>query len=338
MGEVQQDSGEWNAQSKWCKYTHGERAYYHTYGTEAYSFKSPPEDICNEEAEDAKLFERGFRRAGKQDSGEWNAQSEWVKNTHGERAYYHNYDTDDYSLKLPPEGICWETEENADDFEEFEEFEDGFREAGEMDSARQSQWKKTTHGAHAFYYHVDKRVYSLKPPEDGFCDEEEEEDAEKFEWDSRKAEEMDSGGRPAAAARGTKRPREEEAAAAPSEVEPAAAATAPSAAGTKCDECGTSAPTDANKKTIWRDLHFFRRLQPTTADLTTTRTKEVDKVLEGWSSKDKSIDTEKIDAAMSRLASATGDQSLPISWASWKKQRRKAACLCADCWTKFVAE
>eukprot|EP01050_Picozoa_sp_SAG11_P025799 SAG11_NODE_5948_length_1426_cov_3.034665_1_plen_411_part_01 len=65
------DSGELNTESKWVKFTLGERAVYWNRETKAWSLLVPPEGVHKERVkEDAAEFEGHVERAGKYDSGE----------------------------------------------------------------------------------------------------------------------------------------------------------------------------------------------------------------------------------------------------------------------------
>ena len=68
-------SGELNAESKWTRWSHGDRAFYGNEEAEALSLIAPPEGVCSEQdLKDVEAFEGGFGQARKHDSGELNAE------------------------------------------------------------------------------------------------------------------------------------------------------------------------------------------------------------------------------------------------------------------------
>ena len=103
--------------------------------------------------------------------GELNPHSRWVKFTCGTlpgQAYFYHHDTKIATLKPPGEG--WRKEKN----EEEHEFREYFELAGKFDRGelnKQSRWVKFTCASvpdQAYYYHIDAKIPTLTPPEEGW--------------------------------------------------------------------------------------------------------------------------------------------------------------------------
>eukprot|EP01045_Picozoa_sp_COSAG04_P005032 COSAG04_NODE_227_length_19396_cov_29.887547_13_plen_1562_part_00 len=164
------------ATEEWTRYTCGERSYYRD-SCGAFTLETPAAVAREKKIDDEATFERRFVRAGKMDSGELNSKSPWDKYTCGDRAYYYNTDTKAYSLQVPAEGFYEEKDEKLGKFERH------FTTASKMDAGElspQSRWGKYTCGDRCYFYNFDAKTYSLDPPPEGVCEEEEEE-ADRFE-------------------------------------------------------------------------------------------------------------------------------------------------------------
>eukprot|EP01047_Picozoa_sp_COSAG01_P047704 COSAG01_NODE_4583_length_4900_cov_9.820662_2_plen_1058_part_00 len=170
-----------NSQSTWVKYlcTSAERACFYNVQTKAFSLQPPVEGFkyLVREQRGSQEFEHSCTTAEKMDAGLLNPQASWGKNSSGERTYYHNLNTEVYTLQPPPlaEGLREEREMAA------QEFDHSFKKA-EMNDAGllnlQSSWLKFTNDSgpastvrSTYFYNVDTAVYTLVPPPEGFREE-----------------------------------------------------------------------------------------------------------------------------------------------------------------------
>ena len=183
-----------NPQSKWHKVTCGDRSLY-VHPTKNFSLKAPAEGVgLEKEDPDAARFQWAFTQAEKLDAGLLNPQSAWEKVLCGEEVVYMRKASPEfptaYSLEAPEEGV--KLEKKCPDAVRFQRI---CMTAKMMDAGLnpQSKWEKVFCGKRTYYYNDDTRVYSLKTPEEGVWQKEEEDDLARFEEDWATAEKTDAG-------------------------------------------------------------------------------------------------------------------------------------------------
>lgn len=163
------DAGLLNPQSTCEKIFCGEQVAYVRQASPdlpmSYSLKAPEEGVkLEKKCPDAVRFRRIRMVAKMMDAG-LNPRSKWEKVFCGERAYYYNNDTREYSLKAPDEGVQREEEE-----EDLERFEEDWATAEKTDAGLlnpSSDWGKFTCGEQAYYFNPDTNTVTLKAPHEG---------------------------------------------------------------------------------------------------------------------------------------------------------------------------
>ena len=182
-------------QTSWIKLIHGDRVVYQARQNQRQlcSLQAPSEGVCDEvDAKNEEAFQLCWRRAELQDglraAGLYSAESEWMKYSCGDRAYYARKtdDTLTISLQAPPEGVCDEMEKDEEKFQLWwrgAELQDGLRAAG-LYSA-ESEWVKHSCGDRAYYVRKTNDgtgTHSLQAPSEGVSDEMEEDEEEFQLW------------------------------------------------------------------------------------------------------------------------------------------------------------
>ena len=99
-----------NPQSKWTKFTHGERSFYQGEGVKGHrplSLKAPPEGVKSEEtaAGSASDFDHNYDNASLMDEGKLQIGSDWRKVTYLGVSYYEKGAGEERTLAEPKEGI-----------------------------------------------------------------------------------------------------------------------------------------------------------------------------------------------------------------------------------------